>query len=175
MEKHNQLSWLKLGIETLNTSGFRGLKIKDLCQQLNVTKGSFYHWFHSKRDYEMQVLGFWKQRFTQAFIDEAEKGHSPKEKLARLGKQCIEGVMQGQRLEFEINAWSFQDDAVKAFVFSVYQQRHQYLEHLLQGIYEDPKEIKRHALILYSLVIGVDFFYRPLSQEELTLIFADYL
>lgn len=175
MENHNLNSWLKLGIETLNTAGFRGLKIKDLCHELNVTKGSFYHWFQSKRDYEMQLLGFWKQRFTQEFIDQAEQERTPKEKLARLGQQCIDGVMQGQRLEFEINAWSFQDDAVKAFVISVYQQRHQYLEKLLSDIYQDPKDVKRHALILYSLVIGVDFFYRPLSKEELTLIFADYL
>ena len=61
------------------------------------------------------------------------------------------------------------------FVFSVYKTRYDYLEKLLSGIYTDPDEIKKHALVLYSLVIGVDLFYRKLSLEELELIFSDYL
>ncbi len=174
-DNNSQLAWLKKGIQTLDTVGWRALKINDLCKELNVTKGSFYHWFKSKRDYEMQVLQYWKQRFTQGFIEEAEKGQSSAEKLSLLGWQCIEGAISGNRLEFEINAWSFQDDAVKDFVVSVYEQRHQYLVKLLSDIYDDPVEIKKRGLILYSLVIGVDLFYRQLSRKELELIFSDYL
>ncbi len=171
----SQLAWLKLGIQTLDTIGWRGLKIKELCQQLKVTKGSFYHWFKSKRDFEMQVLNYWKQRFTQGFIEQAEHGTNSREKLSLLGRQCIDGAINGNRLEFEINAWSFQDDEVKAFVFSVYEQRYRYLEKLLTDIYSNPTDVKKHSLILYSLVIGVDLFYRQLSQQELELIFSDYL
>ena len=174
-ENNSHLMWLKKGIKTLDTAGWRALKINELCQQLNVTKGSFYHWFKSKRDYDMQVLKYWKQRYTQGFIELAEQGNSSREKLSLLGKQCIDGALKGDRLEFEINAWSFQDDEVKRFVTSVYEQRHQYLIKLLSDIYDDPIEIKKHGLILYSLVVGVDFFYRQLSQEELELIFSDYL
>ncbi len=174
-DNNSQLAWLKIGIQTLDTVGWRALKINELCQQLNVTKGSFYHWFKSKRDYEMQVLEYWKLRFTQGFIEQAEKGTSSQEKLALLGRQCIDGAIEGNRLEFEINAWSFQDDEVKTFVTSVYEQRHQYLIKLLSDLYDDPIEIKKHGLILYSLVVGIDFFYRQLTRQELELIFSDYL
>jgi len=174
-ENNSQLAWLKKGIQTLDTAGWRALKINDLCKELNVTKGSFYHWFKSKHDYEIQVLQYWKQRFTQGFIEQAEQGKNSKEKLALLGRQCINGVINGNRLEFEINAWSFQDGEVKSFVTSVYEQRHQYLIKLLSDIYDDPIEVKKHGLILYSLVIGVDLFYRQLTLEELELIFSDYL
>ncbi|TDR20494.1 TetR/AcrR family transcriptional regulator [Marinicella litoralis] len=174
-DNNSQLAWLKKGIQTLDTIGWRALKIKALCAQLNVTKGSFYHWFKSKRDYEMQVLAYWKQRFTQGFIEQAEQGKTSREKLSILGRQCIDGAINGNRLEFEINAWSFQDEAVKKFVTSVYQQRHQYLLKLLGDLYDDPIDVKKHGLILYALVVGVDFFYRPLSPEELELIFADYM
>jgi AcrR family transcriptional regulator len=172
---NNKSSWLKLGIQTLDQKGWKELKINDLCQQLQVTKGSFYHWFKSKQDYEWQVLEFWKQRFTTSFIEVAEKGKDSREKLSLLGRQVIDGAINGNRLEFEINAWSFQDEKVKTFVTSVYEKRYNYLVKLLSDIYSNPVDVKKHSLILYSLVIGVDLFYRELSLEELELIFSDYL
>lgn len=168
-------SWLNLGIYLLDTHGFRSLKIKEMCQKQSVTKGSFYHWFKSKRDFEIKLLNYWKQRYTQGFITQAEKGSNSKNKLAILGAQCIDGALKEKRLEFEINAWSFQDSEVKAFVNSVYKQRYEYLVKLLSDIYTDPIEVKKHALILYSLVVGVDLFYRTLTRKELELIFSDYL
>ena len=172
---NNKSSWLKLGIKTIDQKGWKELKINELCDQLKVTKGSFYHWFKSKQDYEWQVLEFWKQLFTNSFIEIAEKGKDSREKLSLLGRQVIDGAIEGTRLEFEINAWSFQDEKVKAFVTSVYEKRYNYLVKLLSDIYPDPIDVKKHSLILYSLVIGVDLFYRKLSLEELELIFSDYL
>lgn len=174
-ENDSQLAWLKMGIHTLDQKGYKDLKISLLCKKLNVTKGSFYHWFQSKRDYELQILEYWKQRYTQGFIKNADKGKTSQHKLAILGDQCMEGALSGKRLEFEINAWSFHDKEVKAFVTSVYEQRYQYLIKLLSDIYHDPQDVKKHALILYALVVGVDMFYRDLSKEELVLIFSDYL
>lgn len=173
--KKSKVAWLKHGIYTLDNAGWRGLKVNELCKQLAVTKGSFYHWFTSKQDYEKQVLAYWKLLFTQDFIDKAEQGVTSKEKLSLLCRQCIEGVVLGTRLEFEINAWSFHDKQVKAFVTSVYEERHAYLNHLLLNIYDEPIQAKKHGLILYSLVIGVDLFYRQLTIDELELILSDYL
>lgn len=174
-DNNSHLAWLKIGIKTLDTTGWRALKITDLCHQLEVTKGSFYHWFKSKRDFDFQVLAYWKLRFTQGVIEQAEKGLNSRGKLSLLGRQCIKGAIEGNRLEFEINAWSFQDDEVKEYVTTVYEQRHQYLVSILSKIYDDPIEVKKHGLILYSLVVGVDLFYRQLSVQELELIFSDYL
>ncbi len=174
-DNNSKLAWLRMGIHTLDTLGWRALKINEMGQKLGVTKGSFYHWFDSKNDYDQQLLAYWKQRYTQGFIEQAETGQTSQDKLALLGQQCIDGAIEGNRLEFEINAWSFQDDTVKAFVTSVYEQRHQYLIKLLSDIYDDPKQVEKHGLILYSLVIGVDLFYRQLTRAELELIFSDYL
>ena len=123
----------------------------------------------------MQVLGYWKLRFTQGFIEQAESGQTSQEKLSLLGRQIIQGCIDGNRLEIEINAWSTQDDEVKSFVTAVYEQRFQYLIQLLSDIYDDPIEVQKHGLSLYSLVVGIDFFYRQLTLEELELIFSDYL
>ncbi len=162
-------------MRTIGEQGLTALKINKLCQLLKVTKGAFYHWFNSKRDYEFQILALWKQQFTQQFIDLAELGNNNQQKLSLLCEQCIESNLIGNRLEFEINAWSHKDKIVKNFVHSVYKKRYTYLLSLLKGIYTDASEIKKHALILYSLVVGIDFFYRKLTRKELELIFSDYL
>lgn len=174
-KKNNKLAWLKIGINTIGTKGLKSLKIDTLCKELKVTKGCFYHWFRSKNDYEMQILQFWKQKFTLGFIALAESGKNDKEKLAILGKQCIDGILVGNRLELEINTWSQTDDKVKEFVNTVYKQRYNYAEKLLSGIYSNKKQVKKHCLILYSLIIGVEFFYRELTRKELELIFSDYI
>ena len=172
---NNKESWLRLGIKVIDKYGLDELKIKTLCEKLDVTKGSFYHWFSSKQDYEFQILKFWKQEFTTKFIEIAEAGNSCKEKLSLLGNQCIQGSVNGNRLEYEISAWSFKDKEVKNFVTSVYMKRFKYVEKLLAGIYQDKVLVKKHALIVYSLIVGVDFFYRELTRQELELIFSDYL
>lgn len=172
---NNKLAWLKIGINTIGAEGMKGLRIDSLCKQLEVTKGCFYHWFKSKNDYEMQILQFWKQKFTLGFIELAESGKNDKEKLAILGGQYIEGILVGNRLELEINTWAQTDDKVKGFVNTVYKQRYNYAKKLLSGIYSDEKQIKKHCLILYSLIIGVEFFYRELTRKELELIFSDYI
>ena len=172
---NNRQSWLTLGLRTIGEEGLGSLKINELCLKLNVTKGCFYHWFKSKGDYEEQILGYWKHRFTQQFINLAEVGADNKHKLSLLCEQCIDSTLKGNRLEVEINAWAQKNDTVKRFVHKVYKQRYTYLIKLLSGIYSDENEIKRHALILYSLVVGIDFFYRKLSRKELELIFSEYL
>jgi AcrR family transcriptional regulator len=172
---NNKLAWLRVGIKTIDTEGLSELKISKLCHKLNVTKGSFYHWFKSKEFYKNQLLEYWKHLFTQEFIKQAEQGQNSKQKLSLLCRQCIDGAVNGNRLEFEINAWSQVDETVKKFVYSVYKKRYQYLIGLLSNIYTDEKEVKKQALTLYSLVVGIDFFYRKLTIKELELIFSEYL
>jgi len=64
---------------------------------------------------------------------------------------------------------------VGEFVKSVYKERFHYLLNLLEDIYQSKEQAKRHALILYSLISGVDLFYKKLSKNELELIFSEYL
>lgn len=167
--------WLRAGLLTLDKKGADHLKISNLCQQLNVTKGAFYHWFTSKKDFDFALLEFWQSAFTEQFIVLSNSGVSAKEKLSLLVKQCIEGIGKESRLEIEINMWSKQNKEVGEFVFGVYQQRFNYLMDLLNNIYTSPTEAKRHGLLLYCLLIGCDLFFRKISQEEAELLFREYL
>ncbi|GAC17968.1 TetR/AcrR family transcriptional regulator [Paraglaciecola arctica] len=167
--------WLKTGLMTLDRKGADHLKIVDLCQQLGVTKGAFYHWFRSKKDFDFALLEYWENAFTEQFILLSESGSSSKEKLALLVQRCIEGLNKESRLEIEINMWSKQNVEVEEFVLRVYQQRFDYVMKLLSDIYPCAIEAKRHSLLLYCLLIGCDLFFRKIKPEEAELMFRDYI
>lgn len=167
--------WLKTGLMTLDKNGADQIKISTLCAQLQVTKGAFYHWFNSKKDFDLAMLEYWRNTFTEQFILLSESGSSSKEKLTLLVRQCIDGLSKGSRLEIEINMWSKQNPEIGEFVLSVYQQRFDYLMSLLNDIYHSKNEAKRHGLILYCLLIGCDLFFRSISKEEAELIFQEYV
>lgn len=167
--------WLHAGLLTLDNSGADQLKISNLCEQLNVTKGAFYHWFKSKKDFDFALLEFWQNAFTEQFIVQSDSGANSKDKLSLLVRRCIEGLSKESRLEIEINMWAKQNKKVGEFVFSVYQQRFDYVMDLLNDIHPSPQEAKRHGLLLYCLLIGCDLFFRKISQQEAELVFRDYL
>ena len=167
--------WLKTGLMALDKSGADQIKISTLCSQLQVTKGAFYHWFNSKKDFDFAMLEYWRNTFTKQFIELSESGSSSKEKLTLLVRKCIDGLSKGSHLEIEINMWSKQNPEVGEFVLSVYQQRFDYLMSLLNDIYHSKNEAKRHGLILYCLLIGCDLFFRAISKAEAELIFQEYL
>jgi len=167
--------WLMEGLRILDSKGRSFLKISTLCTNLDLTKGAFYHWFNSKNDYDLALIAYWRELFTSQFIEEANIGQSSKEKLVRLIEMCIKSMKEESRLEVELNMWAHQDNTIKEYVEGVYKERFQYLTTLLEDIYEAKEEAKRHGLILYSLMIGVDLFYKKLTKKEMELVFKDYL
>jgi AcrR family transcriptional regulator len=168
-------TWQKIGLKLLDQEGLGALKISRISAELDVTKGSFYHWFTSKAHFEKSILEYWKQVFTDEFIENADQGTSSKEKLKRLIENCIESLKVESRLEMEINIWAHQAPKMGAFIKEVYATRFDYLIKLLEDIYSDKTEAKRHGLILYSLIIGVELFYQKLDRQELEMVFKDYL
>ena len=166
---------LKTGLKLLDSTGRGSLKISNLCSSLKLTKGSFYHWFKSKQEFDLNLLTYWRELFTRQFIEDANSGQNSKEKLVRLINNCIENMKVNSRLEIEINMWASQDTIIGEFIEEVYKERFNYLLSLLEDIYQNKEEAKRHALILSSLAIGVDLFYQKLTKQEMDSVFREYL
>lgn len=167
--------WLRTGLRLLDSTGRSSLKISTICSSLNLTKGAFYHWFKSKQQFDLSLLSYWHQLYTRGFIADANEGENARQKLDRLINNCINSARDNSRLEIEINMWAKQDKDIGQFVEQVYEQRFAYLLTLMQDIYPDPNEAKRHAHIVYSLIIGVDLFHKTLSKTQMTSVFREYL
>ena len=61
----NRHKLLEAGITMFSQRGYGGVGLKEILQQVNVPKGSFYNYFESKEDYAAQVIDFYSGLFVE--------------------------------------------------------------------------------------------------------------
>ena len=72
----NRKEWLAQAITVLSQDGQARLRIDRLCEQLGVTKGSFYAHFRNRADFVEKILKYWSEEFTKsvnATLDEMKE------------------------------------------------------------------------------------------------------
>ena len=60
---------IESAINLVLTSGYHAIGVKEICQHAHVQKGSFYHFFPSKRDLVSEALDRQWARHTQLLLD----------------------------------------------------------------------------------------------------------
>lgn len=73
---------LDIGIELLNKKGYNGIGIKEVLDEAQIPKGSFYHYFKSKEDFGIQVVKKYSDStlaFLKSYLEDNSK--SPKVRL----------------------------------------------------------------------------------------------
>jgi len=83
MQKLSRNSWIEAGFKALDKSGYTGLSAEKIARGLRVTRGSFYHHFDSRADFEDALLQRWCNDYTDAVIAHARGGRGAKERLER--------------------------------------------------------------------------------------------
>lgn len=69
--------------ELIHSGGFGGAGVQEICERAGVKKGSFYHFFPSKVDLALEVVGTWQDKF-DGFLAECLGGDVPP--LARIAR-----------------------------------------------------------------------------------------
>ena len=96
---------LDIGVGLLNKKGYNGIGIKEVLDEAQIPKGSFYHYFKSKEDFGLQVVKKYSHN-TLAFLrfHLEDNSKSPKERLMQffdamqemyIKKECKEGCLLG--------------------------------------------------------------------------------
>ena len=83
--------WFSAAEDVLVAEGVEAIRIDHLCQQLDVTKGSFYWHFENRADFVEQLLELWHREYTAnvpALIEAG--GGTGREKFSRLVFQIQE-------------------------------------------------------------------------------------
>lgn len=89
---------LRAGLEVFTEKGFSATGIEEILGRVGVPKGSFYHYFDSKEDYGLEVIGrygvFFARKLDRHLLDPARPP------LARLRAFVIDAAEGMERHEF---------------------------------------------------------------------------
>lgn len=136
-EKKCRLSrreWVTRAMDVLSKKGSARLNINPLCQQLGVTKGSFYAHFESQADFVGQLIGYWNEAYTQIVINKIDelKGQPANERLLTLMRLLHDKQLAGYDMAFR--AWAAQDLAVAKGVAEVDRRRFEYIRTIFRDM-----------------------------------------
>ena len=76
--------WLELAVDCLRESGAMRFRLDDLIRAMPVTKGSFYHHFSGKPDFQRALVEFWDRHYTEIIVrllDALPKDTSPEDRF----------------------------------------------------------------------------------------------
>jgi AcrR family transcriptional regulator len=154
----------------LAENGFDGLTISALCNQLGVTKGSFYHHFSDIAEFVDALLAHWASEHATRLIELSESIDDIQERY-----ELLQGIAVGlpHGVEAAIRAWSWSNPRVAAVQAEVDAAR---LHHLTDagvaaGLSTDRAILM--AKISLSTLIGMQQLERPAHAAAMEQVFSE--
>ena len=172
MSRKSKQDWFWACSRILIKDGAKKLTIDALCQDLKMTKGSFYHHFKGMDDFIEAFLVFFEQEGTLQIIETVEQESTPQAKLQKLIELSTEFPPE---LERGTRAWAHQDSRVRAVFERVDQQRIDYVTQLWLPIVVDESVARIRAQMMYAILIGGEHILPAYNQADLRAVFAAYL
>lgn len=159
----SRTQWLDQGLLTLADKGPQYVKIDVLCQELGVTKGSFYHHFNHHADFVSALLDHWESTHTRQLIEAVASATSASERAERLSQLVYSKDM---RPEVAMRAWGKSHPEVAARVNAVDTQRLQYLTELAVSMGANEKQAKLLARMGYAQLVGIQHLSAHITADE---------
>jgi len=133
-----------------------------------MTKGSFYHHFKNHQTFLEALLEHWENKYTSQFIDYAEKGNTPIEKIERLNEIALNTENDP---EVHIRAWAITDKLAEETVNRVDQRRMNYLIKLYTALGLSDSDALMMSRTIYSILIGAQYLPKLLHQRDVLEMF----
>ena len=175
MKKTDKNAWFEEGMKVLKNEGFQRITIDNLCSLLQITKGSFYHYFKNIDGYIDALMKYWQDKNTVDFIKNTEAIVDINEKYIQLHKHAASA---SQKAEQMIRAWGFSNATVLKHLQQVDEMRLEYLVKLNMQRGYDEKEAKYRATLEYGTLVGIQQLNPDISEKEfddLYLLFTNQI
>lgn len=157
-------------MDVLAESGPSALTVGELCTQLGVTKGSFYHHFEGRPQFVEALLDFWADEHSARLINVSQSVPDSRERIALLKGIAVDLPHDA---ESAIRAWSSQDDTVAAAQARVDRLR---LDHLQEAYVSAGVPADRAAVlatIAMSVLAGMQMLVRPTEPRFVRQMFDE--
>jgi TetR/AcrR family transcriptional repressor of nem operon len=175
-------------IELLSNRSYNSVGVQQLCEHAEVKKGSFYHFFPSKRDLTIVALDtIWENFKSQMFLPIFESDLEPVEKIRTMMEQgykhlvnskscngCVSGCNIGN-LAVEL---STQDEQIRKKIESIFDEWTRYIEILIQdaisrGQISSKINVRATAQALLAFVEGTLLICKTYNDPEVMKNISD--
>ncbi|MFM1651484.1 TetR/AcrR family transcriptional regulator [Brevibacillus sp. B_LB10_24] len=165
----------------INEQGVVGVHIEKLCEQLSVSKGSFYWYFKNKEELLVRVAIRFHQKTTIELIKANESIPDPLERIRQMIKNSFQ-VLIADRIHREIWALTFVYPELQSYMQQVDEERVDYI-HKQFLLAEEEGRLKPgtclwlHSLLLVSTFSGLlmRWALEPSEQPTRFDAAADYV
>lgn len=164
MSRLNKEDWLHAGLELLADYDQSHINIQQLCEYLDITRGSFYHHFTSMAGYTKELMEYWQEENTEILLDAAQilkSGVSAKDIMQNLLP------VAHRRAELSLRSWSYYNTQVKNYIDKMDGLRLDYLSEAYQRQGMPPEYAHRLAKIQYSVLLGLQQLHPDIGTEDL--------
>lgn len=154
-------SFFEAGLEILADLGFGGLKLAEVCSRLGVTTGSFYHYFPNWSAYTRDLVAYWLQARTVAFIEALRREPDPRRRIRAIIEVAL---VLPHGAEAAIRSWSSVDPEVHKVQRQVDQQRFDVLYDSAMEIVGDERQAQVYAT--WAVMVFVGYEQSTLPRES---------
>lgn len=146
--------WLEAGYRALIENGIDAVKIQPLARQLNLSRTSFYWFFHDREALLAALLDGWEARTTQPLIA-ATLQYAETQAEAMLNVlSCFLSSDFDSRLEFAVRSWALQNAEVAGRIERADAARLDALVAMLERWGHAPLDADVRARTVYLVQIG---------------------
>lgn len=171
MDSCNPDDYFETALNLLADGGSKAVTIARLCQDLGVTKGSFYHHFGGIPDFMARLLAYWESRgLTEAARTLAVAGPSDILEVAKLTATWN----LHHEAESAIRALARTDPAVAAVQRRVDRHRENDLAGAFVVVGIEPDRARVLARLGIAVLIGIQQREHPVDRRRLQEIFDEY-
>ena len=146
--------WVEAAYRALLRAGPRAVAVANLAEDLDVTRGSFYHYFNDREELLVAALEQWEQEATETFIDRASSESEPAARLQRLFGQVFRKPTELAAAERRLLADRGDSDAVAAVVDRVVARRRAFLTECYRALGYDQTGAQDRATVAYMMFTG---------------------
>lgn len=180
----------------MHESGYTAVGVSEICQRAGVKRGSFFHFFPSKRDLTLEVIeAQWNEIENEVIKPAFDPSLPPIQRIGRLfsamsayqrSREAVSGRWLGCPFGILGAELSGQDEQIRQKVVDVFARLSVYLESALNEVRNDPRytqlDVKASARSLMAYFEGAMLMakvshrgqmFDELAGASLPLVYAD--
>jgi AcrR family transcriptional regulator len=163
--------WVDAAIDRLIANGVDGVRVEPLADSMNVSRGSFYWHFKSRRELLDAILDTWREHQTRRIMERIRRDQNlaPLERLVRLRMlpPRTRTTQEAVAFELAVRTWALRDKAVRRTVEQVDAERANFTNSLLVDASMPEEDAEYWALIGYAYTIGEALLRANMSDKQI--------